>query len=281
MLKPRLADLFLAIAMLCLVAAPEAHADIIDSARFKVDGVVVVWAADPNSGETIVADFIIDTGTGSTAATSGDIDLIADDLLTVVTGSLEPADENVANRQGSPLIIQRPLGTGNFNTDTNGDGVMDADDGFDAFQLRGNTDVNTRRMEIYSSFYVASSVPFRIDSLATPIGATTADQMNRMRAYLDQVTVSGDDGIAFGSAAQLPNSGGPTSGRRLNGRRFSQMLTPRNIFRGNQRTAASRGSLADQSVRFDMRYRYNSGNIDLADGAFEAEAEIIYTVYIP
>lgn len=278
--KPAIALLWLALAAFG-VPAGLARADIVDSTHFKIDGAVVVWAADPTTGVPIVADFVIDTGTGNTAATSGDTDLISGDLMTVVTGSLEPADENVANRQGSPLIIQRPVGTGNFRTDTNGDGVMDADDSFDAFQLRGNSDVNTRRMEIYSSFYVASSVPFRIDSLATPIGATTADQMNRMRAYLDGVTVSGDDGIPFGSAAQLPNSNGPTSGRRLNGRRFSQMLTPRNIFRGNQRTAASRGTLAEQSVRFDFRYRYNSGNIDLSDGVFEAEAEILYTVYIP
>ena len=280
MFKPKSADFFLAVAALCLVVAP-ARADVVDSTRFRIDGAVVVWAADPTSGVPIVADFVIDTGTGNSAATSGDADLIAGDLMTVVTGSLEPADENVANRQGAPLIIQRPVGTGNFLTDTNSDGVMDADDSFSAFRLQGSSDVNTRRMEIYSSFYVASSVPFRIDSIATPIGATTPDQMNRMRAYLDGVTVSGDDGIAFGSAAQLPNSGGPTSGRRLNGWRFSQMLTPRNIFRGNQRTAASRGTLADQSVRFDFRYRYNSGNIDLSDGAFEAEAEIIYMVYIP
>ena len=135
----------------------------------------------------------------------------------------------MADRQGAPLIIQRPVGTGNFLTDTNSDGVMDADDSFSAFELRGNSDVNTRRMEIYSSFYIASSVPFRIDSIATPIGATTADQMNRMRAYLDGVTVSGDDGIAFGSAAQLPNSGGPTSGRRLNGRRLTRAHHPVDI----------------------------------------------------
>jgi len=281
MFKPKLADVFLALAALCLVAAPSAHGDIVDSAQFKIDGAVVVWAADQTTGAPIVADFVIDTGTGNTAATSGDTDLILDDLMTVVTGSLEPADENVANRQGAPLIIQRPVGTGNFLTDTNGDGAMDADDAFDAFELRGNSDVNTRRMEIFSSFYIASSVPFRIDAIAVPVGATTADQMNRMRAYFDGVTVTGDDGIAFGSAAQLPNSNGPTGGRRMNGRRFSQMLTVRNIFRGNQRTAASRGSLAEQSVRFDFRYRYNSGNVDLSDGVFEAQAEFIYTVYIP
>ena len=51
--------------------------------------------------------------------------------------------------------------------------------------------------------------------------------------------------------------------------------------RRNRRTAASPGSIADQSVRFDLDYRWNTGNIDLSDGTFDVAADVVYTVYIP
>ncbi len=120
--------------------------------------------------------------------------------------------------KGAPLRVQRVVG-GDFTTDFDGNGVMDADDTFSAFRLRNTSDINTRRMEIFTSFYFASNVPFSIDGIATPVGDTPPDQMNRMRAYFDGVTLSGDDGLPFGNAAQLPHSGGTTGGRRMNGRR--------------------------------------------------------------
>lgn len=271
---------FGAMTALMLASAPAATAEITDRPGFRVEGLVVVWASDETGAVPIVSDFIIDTGAGNSAAASGDTDLVAGDVHTVVTGELTRYDSAIADNEGSPLRIQNVVG-GGFTTDFDGNGVMDADDTFSAFQLRANSDINTRRMEVFSSFYVASNVPFSIDGVATPIGDTTPAQMNRMRAYLDGVTVSGDDGLAFGSAAQFPHSDGVTGGRRMNGRRFSNFTTPRPVFRGNQRTAASRGTLAEQSVRFDFRYRYNSGDVDLADGVFDAEAEILYTIFIP
>lgn len=275
-----LTELFLVLTTGALAALP-AKADIVDSARFKIDGAVIVWGADPNTGAPIVSDFIIDTGTGNTAATSGDTDLIAGEQTTVITGTLNPADGAATGRQGSPLEIAQAVGSNSISTDTNGDGVMDANDAFDAFGLRQITRTSNQRMEISSSFYVASSVPFRIDGVVTPIGATTTAQMGQMRFFIDGVTLTGDDGIAFGSAAQYPNSAGSRGGRRNNNSRFTEMLSPVNIFVGNQRTAASRGSLSEQSVRFDLRYRYSAGNFDLSDGVFEAAAEFMYTVYIP
>lgn len=269
-----------AMTALMLASAPAATAEITDRPGFRVQGLVVVWASDESGTAPIVSDFIIDTGTGNNAAASGDTDLIAGDVHTVVTGELTRYDSAIADNEGAPLRIQRVVG-GGFTTDFDGNGVMDASDTFAPFQLRTNSDINTRRMEVFSSFYVASNVAFSIDGIATPLGDTTPDQMNRMRAYFDGVTVLGDDGLPFGSAAQFPQSDGVTGGRRMNGRQFSNFTTQRPVFRGNQRTAASRGTLAEQSVRFDFRYRYNSGDVDLADGVFDAEAEILYTVFIP
>jgi len=274
LLPLRPAAFVVGIAALALVSVP-AQAAVTDSPHFKALGMIIVWGGDA-SGQPIASDFILDTATGA-----GDADLIAGDVQAVVTGSMLPPDAPISGNRGAPVRIRSIAGGGRVDADSNLDGVMDANDTFSAFRLRNNSDINTRRMEIFSSFYVASNVPFSIDGVATPLGDTTPDQMNRMRAYFDGVTVAGDDGLPFGSAAQFPHSGGVTGGRRMNGRRFSNFTTPRPVFRGNQRTAASRGSLADQSVRFDFRYRYNSGNVDLADGVFDAEAEIVYTVFIP
>ena len=271
---------FFAVAAICLVAST-ANAGVIDSAHFKIDGAVIVWAADPDTEMPIVADFIIDTGAGNTGSTSGDADLIASDPMSVITGSLNPADGTYAGRQGSPMDISQAVGSNSVSTDSNGDGVMDASDAFSPFGLRQITRVSNQRMEISSSFYVASSVPFRVDGVVTPVGATTTAQLGQMRFFIDGVTLTGDDGIAFGAAAQYPNSAGASGGRRNNNSRFTEMLTPVNIFVGNQRTAAVRGTLAEQSVRFDLRYRYSAGNFDLSEGVFEAAAEFAYTVYIP
>lgn len=255
---------------------------VVDQKNFRIAGLVFVWGADgfdPAGNAPIVSDFVIDTGNGSSAATSGDTDLIAENVHTVVTGTLVPTGDAAATANGAPFRIQNIPG-GGFTTDPNGDGVLTADDSFGAFAIRANSDINTRRAELYSSFYVASNVAFSIDGQATPLGATTPDAFDRMRVTL-AVTNSGNDGLGFGSAAQYPHSAGPAGGSRANNRRLSTMTTPFNVFNGNQRTAVSRGSIADQSVRFDLTYRYNSGDIDLSDGVIEASAEVLYTVYVP
>ena len=273
----------LVLAALCATLSVSGSASALgmDRAKFKVLGTVIVWGADEAGGTVpVVSNFVIDTGAGNTAATSGDTDLIGDSVYTVVTGSLAATDDGLGGSNGIPLIIQRPLARSNFLTDTNADGVMNAADGFSSFGLRSNTDLNVRRAEIESSFYVASNTAFNIDAQAFPVGATTPAMMNRIQLRLS-VTLTGDDGLAFGSAAQYPHTAGPMGGSRANWRRLSTMASPYNVFRGNQKTAAARGTLAEQSVRFDLAYRYNDGPYDLSEGAYDAEAEVIYTVYVP
>ena len=275
--------MMLLVTAVAMLAGAPVSAGPADRPILRAAGLVVVWGADGNgagANAPIVSDFIINTGTGSTAATSGDADLVSGDVFTVVSGSLIPVGGAFSLGEGTPMIIRNPSTGPNFNTDTNGDGVMSGADAFAGFGLQNNTDTNTRRAEIISSFYVASNTAFSIDAQATALGTTTLAQMNRIRLRL-RVTQNGDDGLPFGSAAQFPNSGGTAGGSQANNRRLSTLLTPRRVFAGNQRTARIRGTLAEQSVRFDLRYRYRSGNIDLSDGAFDAEAEVVYTVYVP
>ena len=268
---------------ICATIAAPAMPSVNDNLSFNVQGIVVVWGADdfdPAGNAPVVSDFILDTGTGNTAATSGDTDLIAGDVHTVITGSLVPTEDATVSDNGTPFRVQRIPG-GGFTTDPNNDGIVTESDLFGAFTIRNNSDINTRRAELFTSFFVASNIAFSIDGQATPVGTTSPDAFNRMRLRL-RVTQSGnDDGFSFGSSAQFPHTAGAAGGSQANFRRLTTMATQRRVFQGNQRTAAAPGTLADHSVRFDLTYRYNSGNIDLSDGVIEAAAEVVYTVYVP
>lgn len=265
------------LALLMQLASIGVSAQMVANMRFQARGLVIVWAADSSGRAPIVSDFVIDTGNGATALGSGDRDLIDTDVHTVITGSFLPV---AGSENGSPLRITNIAG-GRLDLDSQPNGVLDAGDTFDAFELRGNSDVNTNRAEIFSSFYVASNTGFSIDAQATPLGATTPGAFGRMRLQL-RVTESGDDGLPFGSSAQFPNTGNtPAAGTRANNRRLNELITPLRVFEGNRRTARIAGSIAQQSVRFDARYRYNSGAYDLSDGVIDAAAEVVYTVYVP
>ena len=246
---------------------------VVDRPHFNVDGMAIVWAADSTAATPIVSDFIIDSG-------GADTDLINGDVYTVVTGSLDALDESFPDGAGATLRIQNSPGGGNQNT-RQGDRFTSAADTLNPFRLNANTDVRTIRSDILSSFYVATNKAFNIDVIAAPIG-DPAD-LNLIRVRMRMTQTGTDGGLAFGSAAQLPHTGNTNrSGVQWGGyRRLSTLTAGRDIFRGNRRTAASTGTIADQSVRFDLDYRWNTGNIDLSDGTFDVEADVIYTVYIP
>lgn len=279
----RLLRSILPVAAALLMTAP-AHASIVDQPHFKVLGTVIVWGADAASGAPIVSDFVIDTGSGATGAASGDADLIAGDVHTVVTGSLVNTHDAVNAATGSMPYLIDGTSSGTVNTDSNGDGILTDADSFSAFTLAGgsNERVNTTRTR--SSFYVASNVPFAIDAQAqSPVGFNGGVVL--AVTYLDvSVTRSGNDGgIAFGSAAQFPHSGGATGGVAPT-RRLSTLRTADRIFDGNQPTAATRGAIIDQSVRFDLTYTINGANLrgyDLSLGTFDFEVDMVYTVYVP
>lgn len=247
---------------------------VLDRPAFDMDGMVIVWGADSTQGTPIASDFILEDGGANT-------DLIADDVFTVVTGTLDALDETYANGTGATLVIQRIQGGPNQNTRANGDRVTSVDDTFTAFQLRNNTDVRTVRSEIESSFYVASNKAFSIDATSSAVGDPADLDLVRLRMRVDETGTDG--GLSYGASAQLPHTNNAADGGvRFNGyRRLSRMTSGENLFNGNRKTARLPGSIADQSVRFHLTYRWNTGNIDLSEGTFDVEAEVIYTVYIP
>lgn len=244
---------------------------------------VIVWGADGASNAPVVSDFVIDSGTGGSAANSGDLDLIGTDVHTVVTGTLVSTDDGLASATGGMPFLLTNTDRGTFSTDTNGDGRVSGEDAFTSFGLQNISDTRIDAVRQYSSFYVASNVPFAIDAQAfTPSTFTEFILLLITRVQLS-VTQAGDDGLAFGGSAQLPHSGGTTAGFAPS-LRLWDLRNPRNVFTGNQRTAAVPGTIADQSVRFDAEYSIGAANLrgyDLSLGTFDFQVEVVYTVYVP
>ena len=246
-----------------------AQASVIDRPFFKVLGTVVVWSATDNSGNAVVHDFIL--------GTTGSPDLIAGDGNAVVTGTLVPLDQSTV---GSAF-------------DANGDGNLDN-------PLTVADSVDAQVGEYLSSYHVASNTPFNIEAVADQFVATGdfdesvggetpaaydalhADNISLALA-VSQTGTSGS--VNFGSAAQLPYSNASTAfGAFETGTTLDNILTSSDVFAGDQRTASTAGTIAEQSVRFDATYNLqdNSGNAyDMSMGFGELQARVTYTVYVP
>lgn len=259
-----------------------AGAEVLDRPGFNVQGAVIVWSADEGGSAPTAVDFILDTGNGTTGNTSGDVDLIAENTHTVVTGTLLSTSDSPTAAGTMPFRIE-DTANGDFITDPNNDGITNASDSFSPLEITDETGVRVDGTTSRSSFYVASNVPFSIDA-QSQFGGPNTDLIFLFITSLDlSVTLSGDDGLAFGNQAQFPHSAGPTGGVTSFPNLFS-LLPGRNVFTGNQRTASGRGSIADQSVRFDLAYSVGAQSLqgyDLSLGTFDFEVEITYTVYIP
>ena len=253
-------------AIAALVGAP-AQASIVDNPQFRVLGMVIVWGGNGTSTTTgLVSDFIIDTASGA-----GDADLIAGEVNTVVTGSLTPTTGSVA---GATSFVD-----GSNNVLQSSSGVLDASSSFSAFDLTGDTNIEVSGLSETSSFYVASNTNFNIDATATAVtevGFTLADV-----GYSLSVTLNGDDGVSFGTNAQFPG-GSATGGVDASINTLAAMNGTTPVFVGTQRTAATPGSIADQSVRFDATYSLGgTSGYDLSQGAGEVAANVVYTVFVP
>ncbi|MEL7453269.1 MAG: hypothetical protein AAGJ50_07865 [Pseudomonadota bacterium] len=252
-----------ALAASTMAVSATANASIIDRPHFKVLGVVIVWAADDSNGNTPIAtDFVIDDTVGA-----GDSDLILQDGRTVLTGTLT-ATADAASTAGLGTVLNIDNGSPIATVDT------DSPSNFSAFDVTGAS-ITGDALTYESSFYVASNTAFAIDGVATQT-AQSGDFTLAQIGYDMDVTVNGNDGIAFGANAQNP-LGSFTGFTNL-----SQVDGTNPVFVGGQRTAASVGTIAGQSVRFDATYTLGAGGAyDLSLGAGEIQADVVYTVYVP
>jgi len=279
----RSTGLFATLAMSALIGQT-ATAEIVAAPRFEVDNLVIVWSANETGTAPVVADFIIDNRDGS-----ADTDRIAADAFTVVTGTLDSTNNNIGVG-GFPLEFNGSP-SGDFTTDTNNNGSLDAGDVLDAFQL--DTDFDVASSVPRTSFYVASNTPFSISAEVTDVQvdpvftAFSNAFLGLVDVVMEVAPVGGertDGSISYGNAAQTPHSDGEQGGFLTPFDLLDLENTPTTVFAGNQRTAATPGSIADQSVRFDISYPLVGATIagyDLSLGVVNFGVTVEYTVFVP
>jgi len=275
------------------LVAGTAYASVIDRPFFQVLGVVVVWGgtdfADNGGTAPVVSDFVLLTP----ASGSAGADLIAGDVFSVVTGSLDPISGSGTGVDGTATVdpITGATTGGAFTDGGTSAGVLDAGDTLAAFGLDANTDVASGLVASHnSSFYVASNAAFDIFAQTTNVVATGDFDTNGLDesniSFAMGVTVAGDDGLAFGANAQDPSTGGNGVEAAIDS--LDDLNTQTKVFDGGQRTAATVGNLAAQSVRFDSVYSLDSDTAaagiqgyDLSQGVGTLSADVTYTVFVP
>jgi len=147
--------------------ASTAYASVIDRPFFQVLGVVVVWGGtdynEASGTAPVVSDFVLLTP----ASGSAGADLIAGDVYSVVTGSLDPiSDSGTANDGTATFDPVTGETSGGVFADNGTAGVLDAADTLTAFGVDANTDIAGGLVGSHSSsFYVASNA--RFDSVYT------------------------------------------------------------------------------------------------------------------
>jgi len=280
----KLKKLLLAGGAAAIVTASTAYASIIDRPFFQVLGVVVVWGADSIDGTNnapVVSDFVLLTN----ASGSAGADLIAADGAAVLTGTLDAIVTGV-NNDGSVAATNPVTGatSGGAFTDNGTAGILDAADTLTAFGIDATTDVTAGMVQEHnSSFYVASNAAFDIFASSSAFTATgdflTDGNLNMSNiSFAMALNVAGNDGLAYGSNAQNPGTFPVVADLGV----MSGVATK--VFNGTQRTAATRGNLASQSVRFDNTYTLDDGTglgYDLSMGSGTVQADVTYTIYVP
>lgn len=249
---------------------PTAEASVLDNLFFKVLGLTLVWGADSGGTAPVVSDFVLMT---SASGTSGD-DITPGDVHTVITGTLDPVPVSAAADEGFPVEVVNQTSGGVFVDD--GDGVLDPGDTLSAFGIDTTTDLATDSTSLQRSFYVASNTAFDINASAAVAGNTLSAALSDVGFSCDGVSLSGTDGvITYGGNNQDPAVGGAgfTCPADLSGLSGGSI-----IFDGGQATAASVGTIATQSVRFDFTYDFL---YDLSMGVGEFDVDVTYTVFVP
>ncbi|MEO9971647.1 MAG: hypothetical protein ABJG15_17760 [Hyphomonadaceae bacterium] len=129
-------------------------------------------------------------------------------------------------------------------------------------------------------FYVASNTGFSIDAELTGHSDLTAPDLRNTE--FDLSVSLGDNGSdAFGRHAQYPHQGGARGGMNTDIRTLADLTTRKRVFTGTQRTAADSGSIAEQSVRFDMRLTRTADYAPSTAASSGIDSQIVFTVFAP
>jgi hypothetical protein len=255
-----------------------ATAAVTDRVYFSAAPLVMVWGTDASNNPAVVSDFVlVNTATG-TAGT----DLIAANVLPVITGSMTPVPQAPAGNSIYAVTnpAAAPAGGGTF-TDGGTAGLLDAADTYTAFGLGATTALSFAAGPQSHSFYVASNSAFDIfaqTGAAAYTGSFTAGTVP-LTAISWAMTITAanttDGGVTWGVNSQNPSTGGTGIIAATNLNAFTAATK---VFDGGQRTAAAAGSILSQSVRFNVQYGLN---YNLSMGAGSVSVPVTYTIYTP
>ena len=259
-----------AFSALTLFTSGPGLASTVDLPSFEVEPLVIVWAANESDGSGPVAtDFIVGDGNGGYEDLIGSAQI---DGRTLHFQSLQPTADsfggpglgNIVDLRDSSSLL-RQIDTDNPNT-------------FDAFDVDDVTVDANQLMQFRSAFFVASNTAFRI-SANKQNEFSSGDYTTADLGFALQINQAGTHGgLQYGSHAQNP----VLNGGSIPAISSVDALIGQDVFIGGQKTAISAGTIAEQSVRFFLRYNLaNDVHQDLSNGAGEVGAEIIYTVYVP
>ena len=274
-MKYRFCRSSIAVAIIATMLNSTAHAVAVDSPNFNVDPLVIVWAASEADGSApIVFDFIVEDGAGGTTDLIGGsaIDgrtFAGDSLIPTADSAFVATDDrqNVSPEwSGENEVTNAFLGV--FDTETPG-----------SLAPFAAQDIVVEGGQLFhsSTFFIASNTPFGISGTASSVEATGDFGLADVHWFMDTETDgSFGDGSRWGDNAQSPlGTITPLS-------TLSEMTSETTLYESTVKTAASAGSIADQSVRFAMAYFLGTPlqNIDLSSGAGELKVEVVYTIYV-
>lgn len=254
-----------------LASVPHAaQANTLDRPHFQVDPVVILWAADDSDGTApVVVDFIVEDSSGV------ETDLIAANGRTLLTGSLTATpDATSAVQRGTEWQVRQIPGNTLATIDTKSPAA------FSAFDIADNVYAVAPDSHHTSAMFAASNTPFSIRATASVLGTPVNFGLSDIRFESLISSAGNHGGLSFGGSTSNPSIARPNSGQSLSGFTGEGL----DVFVASEATAAAPGSIAQQSVRLNVSYRFDTdliGAFDLADGYGEIQAEVTYTAYVP
>ncbi len=271
---------------------PSAGASVIDKPFLRAASIVIVIGGSDfseNGGQAPVAyDFnLLDNVPTGTAAN----DIIGADGVTINfnTGRYNASGDGSAS--GYEFEVIDPVSGGGF-TSVGPHQTLDANDSYSAFELDQDTDIDLVVGNRASQFLVVSNTAFDIYGQASDLvntGSFSAlDYANIGYSLRVRPSGGGNTVWRWGERSQNPSAGGSGIINAVNDLGdMSAGFTK--VFDGGRRTAAARGSLLQQAVSFQSRYRLRAAgsvlgelrNYDLSMGHGELGATVTYTIYTP
>lgn len=286
-LKFLIPSTILLICFLALFNTNVALASVSDVAAFRALPMVIVWGADNFAENAPTANFVAsDYVLLTTVSGSAGADILAGNVFPIVTSSLSftPAANLSLTTSGGLINIVNPAALpagGGILTDNAPIGVLNAADSLTRFGLQATTNVSFPAT-LGRSFYVASNAAFDIfaqSGAATANGDFAALTAADIQVTSLAITVTGNNGLAFGASAQTPLFA-PGTGFIATPFGLNTIVAATKLFGGGRRTASSAGNLASQSVRFDIAYSL-VGGYSFHRGTGYISVPVTYTIFTP